>query len=140
MSAHLDPGFLVDWIRSELDAADHSFRFPPLVAKGIDEGLDEAEAELDAAGQIAERTGWLAALEQASGDLWLAAVHRSRGPVERLERSGDSSVVASLRPEAGAAARLRQLSALLERDPALRTAELPPVSGGTPGCAAGSAA
>lgn len=134
MGAQLDPQFLVDWVRAELEAAGHASRLAPLVERAVTEGLTEEEGELDACGQIAERSGWLDALERATGDLILAEVREARGAAERLERSGGGAAVAFLRSTPGAVQRLTQLAAALAGDPAASVAELPSHLGGSPGC------
>ncbi|GAC1345499.1 MAG: hypothetical protein NVSMB23_21720 [Myxococcales bacterium] len=140
MPAQIDPLFLTAWVRAELETLGDP-QLPAalrsLAARGVQDGLDEDEAELDAAGQIAERRGLLEALERAAGDLWLAEVREARGQGERLQRGSDparSSVVATLRASAGAADRLARLARALERDPQATIAELTSSLGGTPGC------
>ena len=86
MAAQLSPEFLVTWVRSELEAAGEPGLLPSLVSRALEHGLTEEEAELDAAGQIAERRGLLDRLELATGDLWLAEVREARGAAEKLER------------------------------------------------------
>ena len=124
---HVDPAFLVQWVRaecgSELDA---------LAARAMQDDLTEEEAELDAAGQLAERRGLFDALEKAAGELWLAEVREARGRAEMLERSGPSCV-AWLRATPGAAQRLAQLAAALLAEPGKSVAELDGL-GGSPGC------
>lgn len=131
MSAQLDPAFLVPWVRAEL-AAD-SATFEALCVRAQDDGLTEEEAELDVAGQLAERRGLLDALERAAGDLWLSEVREARGASERLERSAGTACVAWLRATPGAAARLRRLAHALLEEPGRTVAELPAL-GGSPGC------
>ena len=132
MAAQLEPGFLVTWVRAELAAAGDEPLMDALAARARGDGLDEEEAQLDVAGQLAERRGLLNALETAVGELWLAEVREARGASERLERSGPSCI-AFLRATPGAAARLLQLSEALQRDPGKTVAELS-LLGGTPGC------
>ena len=86
MAAQLDPGFLVAWVRAEVE--DEPGLFDALCSRAQDDGLSEEEAELDVAGQLAERRGLLDALERAAGDLWLSEVREARGATEKLERSG----------------------------------------------------
>ena len=134
MAAQLDRQFLVHWVRAELEASGEAGRLAALVRRAVDEGLGEDEAELDASGQIAERSGWLDALEGATGELWLAEVREARGGSERLERGAGGSAVAWLRATAGAVGRLRTLGEALEADPKAMVAELASVLGGSPGC------
>ena len=134
MGAQLDPQFLVGWVRAELEALGHEARLAPLVERAVAEGLSEDEGELDACGQIAERSGWLDALERATGESILAEVREVRGAAERLERGGGGATVAFLRATAGAVQRLEQLGAALALDPDATVAELPSHLGGTPGC------
>ena len=123
----VDPAFLVAWVRAEagpeLDA---------LVARGVQDELTEDEAELDAAGQLAERRGLLDALDKAAGELWLAEVREARGRAEILEKTGPSCV-AWLRATAGAAQRLAMLARALVAEPGKTVAELDGL-GGSPGC------
>src|SRR5436853_510862 len=112
MATQLDPAFLVSWVREEL--APEGALFDALCARAQQDGLSEEEAELDVAGQLAERRGLLDALERAAGDLWLSEVREARGASERLERSSGPACVAWLRATPGAAARLEQLA----REPA----------------------
>ena len=134
MGAQLEPQFLVAWVRAELEAAGNEARLRPLVERAVAEGLSEDEGELDACGQIAERQGWLDALERATGDLILAEVREVRDASERLERCGGGASIAFLRATAGAVKRLEQLGAALAGAPAAGVAELPSHLGGTPGC------
>ena len=131
MAAQVDPAFLVPWVRAEL--AGEGALFDALCARAQADGLTEEEAELDVAGQLAERRGLLAALESAAGDLWLSEVREARGASERLERSAGPACVAWLRATPGAAARLQRLAAALVEKPGRTTAELP-FLGGSPGC------
>jgi len=131
MAAQLEPNFLVPWVRAEL--ADDSALFDALCRRAQDDGLTEEEAELDVAGQLAERRGLLDALEKAAGDLWLSEVREARGATERLERSGEAACIAWLRASAGAAARLQRLALALLAEPGRRVAELGAL-GGSPGC------
>jgi hypothetical protein len=131
MPAHVDPQFLVTWVREEL--AGEGALFESLCARAQQDGLTEEEAELDVAGQLAERRGLLEALERAAGDLWLSEVREARGRAEKLERSSGAACVAWLRATAGAAARLGQLAAALQGDPGRMAVELGGF-GGTPGC------
>ena len=130
MSAQLDPAFLVPWVRSEL--ADDAL-FDALCLRAQDDGLGEEEAELDVAGQLAERRGLLEALERAAGDLWLSEVREARGATERLERSAAMACIAWLRATPGAAARLQRLAQALLAEPGRTVAELA-AFGGSPGC------
>ena len=132
MAAQLAPEFLVAWVRAELESTGESPLMDALAARARADGLDEEEAQLDVAGQLAERRGLLNALETAAGDLWLAEVREARGASERLEKAGPSCV-AFLRATPGAAARLASLAAALQREPGKTVAELT-VLGGTPGC------
>jgi hypothetical protein len=140
MPAQIDPLFLTAWVRAELETLGEpqlAAALEALTARAVQDGLDEDEAELDAAGQIAERRGLLDALERAAGDLWLAEVREARGQGERLQRGVDSSrsaVVATLRASAGAAERLARLARALSGDPEATVAELTSSLGGTPGC------
>jgi hypothetical protein len=131
MPAQIDPAFLVPWVRAEL--AEEGALFDALCARAEEDGLTEEEAELDVAGQLAERRGLLGALETAAGDLWLSEVREARGAAERLERSAGPACVAWLRATAGAAARLRRLALALADKPGRTSAELPSL-GGSPGC------
>jgi len=133
MPAQIEPGFLLAWVRSELEAQQQAGDLSQLAARAEADGLDREEAELDAAGILAERRGLLSALETAAGDLWLAEVREARGAAERLERT-DKSCVAFLRATQGAAGRLEKLAAALAEKPWARIAELTSPLGGTPGC------
>ena len=132
MAAQLDPAFLVSWVRAELAA--ESGLFEALSARAQQDGLTEEEAELDVAGQLAERRGLLDALERAAGDLWLSEVREARGAAERLERSAGAACVAWLRATPGAAARLGKMAQALAGEPGRAVAELAGL-GGSPGCA-----
>jgi hypothetical protein len=129
MAAQLDPAFLVAWVRAELEGDPI---FDALCARAEQDGLDRDEAELDVAGQLAERRGLLNALETAAGEFWLAEVREARGAAEKLERAGPSCV-AWLRATPGAAGRLGQLSQALAQEPGKTVAELS-LLGGSPGC------
>jgi hypothetical protein len=131
MATRIDPAFLVPWVRAEL--ASEGALFEALCARAQEDGLSEDEAELDVAGQLAERRGLLDALERAAGELSLSDVREARGASERLERSAGPACVAWLRATPGAAARLERLVHALEREPGRTTAELPAL-GGSPGC------
>ncbi len=131
MVAQVNPAFLIPWVRAEL-AEDLSL-FDALCARAQGDGLTEEEAELDVAGQLAERRGLLDSLERAAGELWLSEVREARGATEKLERSGGASCVAWLRATPGAAARLAQLARALTREPGKAVAELAGL-GGSPGC------
>lgn len=133
MAAQLEPAFLVTWVRAELDAAGESAVFSSLVERALEDELTEEEAELDVAGQLAERRGLLDALEKAAGELWLHEVREARGLSEKLERSAGASCVAWLRATVGAAQRLGQLSEALRSEPGKSVAELDGL-GGSPGC------
>jgi hypothetical protein len=133
MSAHVDPLFLVAWVRAELLYAGEPALLDSLAARAEGDGLDREEAELDAAGQIAERRGLLDGLERAAGDLWLSEVREARGVAEKLERSSGSACVAWLQASAGAAHRLQMLSQALAAEPAKSVAELDGL-GSSPGC------
>jgi hypothetical protein len=133
MGAQLQPSFLVTWVRAELEASGETSLFASLVQRAQQDDLTEEEAELDVAGQLAERRGLLDALEKAAGDLWLHEVREARGLSERLERSSGASCVAWLRATPGAAARLSMLAAALAREPGKSVAELEGL-GGSPGC------
>ena len=133
MSAQVDPLFLVAWVRDELVAAGESTLLDSLAARAEGDGLDREEAELDAAGQIAERRGLLDGLERAAGDLWLSEVREARGIAERLERSSGSACVAWLQATSGAALRLETLSRALMAEPGKSVAELDGL-GSSPGC------
>jgi hypothetical protein len=123
----VDPAFLVAWVRAEAGP-----ELDGLVARAMQDDLTEEEAELDAAGQLAERRGLFDALDKAAGDLWLAEVREARGRAEMLERSGPSCV-AWLRATPGAALRLAQLARALAAEPGKSVAELDGL-GGSPGC------
>ena len=103
----VDPGFLVAWVRAEVGPELDAW-----VSRAMQDDLTEEEAELDAAGQLAERRGLLDALEKAAGELWLSEVREARGRAEMLEKSGPSCV-AWLRATPGAARRLAQLASAL---------------------------
>jgi hypothetical protein len=133
MAAQVEPGFLVTWVRAELEAAGELALFASLVQRAQQDELTEEEAELDVAGQLAERRGLFDALEKAAGELWLHEVREARGRAERLERSSGASCVAWLRATPGAARRLSQLAAALQAEPGKSVAELDGL-GGTPGC------
>jgi hypothetical protein len=130
LAAQVDPSFLVAWVRAELAGAGDLFE--SLVRRAMQDELTEEEAELDVAGQLAERRGLFEALERAAGDLWLSEVREARGATEKLERSGPACV-AWLRASAGAAERLHQLSQALAAEPGKSVAELDGL-GGSPGC------
>lgn len=132
MAAQVDPSFLVTWVREELREAGEGAAFSALVERAMQDELTEEEAELDAAGQLAERRGLFDALEKAAGDLWLSEVREARGATEKLERSGPACV-AWLRASPGAAERLSKLSAALVAEPGKSVAELDGL-GGSPGC------
>ncbi|TMA89389.1 MAG: hypothetical protein E6J63_11195 [Deltaproteobacteria bacterium] len=131
MAAQLDPAFLVTWVLAEL--GQDSALFDALCTRAQDDGLSEEEAELDVAGQLAERRGLLDALERAAGDLWLSEVREARGATEKLERSGGAACVAWLRATRGAADRLEQLARALASEPGKAVAELAGL-GGSAGC------
>ncbi len=131
MAAQLDPAFLVTWVRAELGG--DSALFDALCTRAQDDGLSEEEAELDVAGQLAERRGLLDALERAVGDLWLSEVREARGATEKLERSGGSACIAWLRATPGAASRLEHLARALASEPGKAVAELA-ILGGSAGC------
>ena len=135
MSAQLEPAFLVAWVRAELAQAGEEPLFDSLCARAQQDGLVEEEAEVDVAGQLAERRGLLDALEKAAGELWLAEVREARGAAEKLERSAQTACVAWLRAAAGAADRLGMLAQTLAAEPGKSVAELT-VLGGSPGCSA----
>src|SRR3954470_1344448 len=99
MAAQIEPEFLVAWVRAEL-SSDGSM-FEALCARAEQDGLDRDEAELDVAGQLAERRGLLDALEKSAGTLWLVEVREARGLAEKLERSSGPSCVAWLRATPG---------------------------------------
>ena len=131
MAAQLDPAFLVTWVRAELGR--DSVLFDALCIRAQDDGLSEEEAEVDVAGQLAERRGLLDALERAAGELWLSEVREARGATEKLERSGRTACVAWLRATHGAAARLERMARTLAGEPGRAVAELAGL-GGSPGC------
>ncbi|TMA41775.1 MAG: hypothetical protein E6J82_11270 [Deltaproteobacteria bacterium] len=131
MAAQLDPAFLVQWVRAEVE--DEPGLFEALCSRAQADGLTEEEAEVDVAGQLAERRGLLDALERAAGDLWLSEVREARGATEKLERSGSAACVAWLRATPGAAARLERLARALAGEPGRAVAELAGL-GGSPGC------
>ena len=133
MAAQVEPGFLVTWVRAELEAAGETALFGSLVRRAQEDELTEEEAELDVAGQLAERRGLFDALEKAAGDLWLHEVREARGRAERLERSSAASCVAWLRATPGAAQRLSQLALALQAEPGKSVVELDGL-GGSPGC------
>jgi len=130
MAARVDPEFLVTWVRAELSA--EASLFDRLCARAQADGLAEEEAELDVAGQLAERRGLLDALEKAAGNLWLSEVREARGGAEKIERSG-AACVAWLRATPGAVDRLGRLAGALAAEPGKSIAELA-VLGGSPGC------
>lgn len=132
MAAQIQPQFLVAWMRAELEAAGESAVFAGLVRRAQQDDLTEEEAELDVAGQLAERRGLLDSLEMAAGDLWLSEVREARGLTEKLERTGQSCV-AWLRATPGAVQRLSQLAQALAAEPGKSVAELDGL-GGSPGC------
>ena len=132
MAAQIDPGFLVAWVRAEL--AGEGALFDALCARAQGDGLTEEEAELDVAGQLAERRGLLDALERAAGDLWLSEVREARGQGERLQRAGAQGAVATLRAAPGAVERLSLLARALQDAPEATVAEIASPLGGTPGC------
>jgi len=131
MAAQLDPAFLVQWVRAEVE--DEPGLFEALCSRAQADGLTEEEAEVDVAGQLAERRGLLDALERAAGDLWLSEVREARGATEKLERSGSAACVAWLRATPAAAARLERLARALAGEPGRAVAELAGL-GGSPGC------
>ncbi|HEX4386240.1 MAG TPA: hypothetical protein VH083_24965 [Myxococcales bacterium] len=133
MPAHVDPLFLVAWVRDELIAAGEPSLLDSLAARAESDGLDREEAELDAAGQLAERRGLLDGLERAAGELWLAEVREARGIAEKLERSSGPACVAWLQATSGAALRLQMLSTALSAEPSKSVAELDGL-GSSPGC------
>ena len=133
MAAQVEPGFLVTWVRAELEAAGETAVFTSLVQRAQADELTEEEAELDVAGQLAERRGLFDALEKAAGELWLHEVREARGRAERLERSSGASCVAWLRATPGAAERLGRLAQALAAEPGKSVVELDGL-GGTPGC------
>jgi hypothetical protein len=133
MAAQLEPSFLVTWVRAELEAAGEAALFSSLAQRAQEDELTEEEAELDVAGQLAERRGLLDALEKAAGELWLHEVREARGQSERLERSSGAACIAWLRATPGAAARLSMLAAALAQEPGKSVAELDGL-GGSPGC------
>ncbi len=130
MAAQLDPAFLVAWVRAEVEGEPGLF--DALCSRAQNDGLTEEEAEVDVAGQLAERRGLLDALERAAGDLWLSEVREARGATEKLERSG-RACVAWLRATPGAPARLERLARALSGEPGRAVAELSGL-GGSPGC------
>ena len=132
MPAQVDPAFLVAWVRAELEAAGDTALFESLCARAEEDGLDRDQAELDVAGQLAERRGLLDSLERSAGELWLQEVREARGAAEKLERAGPSCV-AWLRATPGAAGRLGRLSLALAQEPGKTVAELS-LLGGSPGC------
>jgi hypothetical protein len=132
MPAQLQPEFLVAWARAEVEAAGETALFESLCRRAEEDGLDRDEAELDVAGQLAERRGMLDGLERAVGDLWLSEVREALFGEEKLERSGPSCI-AWLHATAGAAERLAQLASALVSEPGKSVAELR-LHGGSPGC------
>src|SRR5256885_414335 len=127
MAAQLDPAFLVTWVLAEL--GQDSALFDALCTRAQDDGLGEEEAELDVAGQLAERGGLLDALERAAGDLWLSEVREARGATEKLERSGGAACIAWLRATRGAADRLEHLARALAGEPGKAVGEVAGVGG-----------
>src|SRR5205814_10097229 len=101
MAAQLDPAFLVQWVRAEVE--DEPGLFEALCSRAQADGLTEEEAEVDVAGQPAERRGLLDASGRAAGDLWLSEVRAARGATEKLERSASAACLAGLRATPGAA-------------------------------------
>lgn len=134
MPAQIDPLFLAAWVRAELEASGEAAVLDALAARARQDGLDDDEAELDAAGQLAERRGLLDALERAAGDLWLSEVREARGQGERLQRAGAQGAVATLRAAPGAVERLSLLARALQDAPEATVAEIASPLGGTPGC------
>lgn len=132
MAAQVDPEFLVAWVRAELALLGEMPLFTALVRRAQQDDLSEDEAELDVAGQLAERHGLLEALEKAAGELWLSEVREARGRAEKIERSGPSCV-AWLQATPGAAQRLARLARALSAEPGKSVAELDGM-GGSPGC------
>jgi hypothetical protein len=146
MTVRIDPDFLVRWVREELLRAGEASLLDGLAARGAADGLDEDEAELEAAEELADRRGLRVALLDAAVGLDEVQIREARGGVEWIERplrpegQGDlfgelspSSCTAFLRSTAGAAERLRTLARLLLAEPHASRAELPGL-GGSPGC------
>jgi len=146
MTVRIDPDFLVRWVREELEESGEAFVLDGLAARGISDGLDEDEAELEAAEELADRRGFRVALLDAAMGLDEVQIREARGGIEWIERAlrpegqrdlfgelSPSSCTAFLRSGAGAAERLRTLARLLREEPHASRAELPGL-GGSPGC------
>jgi hypothetical protein len=147
MAARPEPGFLAAWIRAELQERGEDHDFEALVTRAEADGLDRDDAEADAAAELAERRGFLGALEAAAEGLGEVDVREARAASEWIERPlrpegqhdlfgelAPASCTAFLRPAPGAAGRLAALARQLAESPDLTRAELP-LLGGTPGCA-----
>jgi hypothetical protein len=147
MATHPEPGFLAAWVRAELEERGEAREFDALVARGEADGLDRDDAEADAAAELAERRGFLGALETAAEGLGDVEVREARAASEWIERPlrpegqhdlfgelGPAACTAFLRPAPGAASRLAELARQLADSPDATRAELP-LLGGSPGCA-----
>jgi len=146
MTMRIDPDFLVRWVREELEQTGEAAVLDALAARGTADGLDEDEAELEAAEELADRRGLRVALLDAAVGLDEVQIREARGGIEWIERAlrpegqrdlfgelSPSSCTAFLRGGAGAAERLRTLARLLREEPHASRAELPGL-GGSPGC------
>jgi hypothetical protein len=146
MTVRIDPDFLVRWVREELQRTGEASLLDGLAARGAADGLDEDEAELEAAEELADRRGLRVALLDAAVGLDEVQIREARGGAEWIERplrpegQGDlfgelspSSCTAFLRSAAGAADRLQTLARLLLDEPHASRVELPGL-GGSPGC------
>jgi hypothetical protein len=146
MTVRIDPDFLVRWVREELQRMGEPSVLDGLAARGAADGLDEDEAELEAAEELADRRGLRVALLDAAVGLDEVQIREARGGIEWIERAlrpegqrdlfgelSPSSCTAFLCSTAGAAERLRTLARLLLDEPHASRAELPGL-GGSPGC------
>jgi hypothetical protein len=146
MTVRIDPDFLVRWVREELQGRGEASLFDGLAARSAADGLDEDEAEVEAAEELAGRRGLRVAMLDAAVGLDEVQVREARGGVEWIERAlrpegqrdlfgelSPSSCTAFLCSTAGAAERLRTLARRLLDEPHASRAELPGL-GGSPGC------
>ena len=135
----IDPEFLTSWVAAELEAAGESGLLEARAMLAPE--LDDDEARAGAAEALVERRGLMGAMAAAADGLGQVEVREARGAVEVIERApaklfAGPSCIAWLKPIHGAAARLRELAAMLSADPSALRAELQGPLGGTPGCAA----
>jgi hypothetical protein len=146
MTVRIDPDFLVRWVREELQGMGEASLFDGLAARSAADGLDEDEAEVEAAEELAGRRGLRVAMLDAAVGLDEVHVREARGGIEWIERAlrpegqrdlfgelSPSSCTAFLRSTAGAAERLQTLARRLLDEPHASRAELPGL-GGSPGC------